>query len=446
MRYDIAQADVIEWCAAYGQQVAAGAAEPFHAVLSDFPYLLDFMGRGMRDAPHRVFAEGPMQPQVQALVDLLGVAAWEAAAILWYRAVCEGLAACTSPGSLMLAFAGPRTDDLLSIALRAAGWVVQDKIMYLYGSGMPHGLDLAKTTGDSGWAGYNTHLAPAYETVILAYRPIPGTYASVAQAYGTPGLNVDACRIARGGDAGNWPKNVIMQHLDACEVPVDCAPGCPVQQLADQSGHTVSKASRRGRMVRSPGDSYGTAHAKLGEETNTVRGYSDAGSAARFFYTTKATAWEREAGLQGGPVYMQQRTNPGGLEHEPRWAPKPTLNPHPTLKAIRAVAYLATLIRRPDHVGGRLLVPFSGVGSEMIGAHLAGWPYAQGIELDQDERYPGAFIPIAHRRVSWWSQFSTYEEAQAVARELGLQQERATLRRASAAPLPPLLQLLEVEL
>ena len=73
---------------------------------------------------------------------------------------------------------------------------------------------------------------------------------------------------------------------------------------------------------------------------------------------------------------------------------KQTANHHPTVKPLSLTKYLATLIKPPT--GGRLLVPFSGSGSEMIGALQAGWEYVEGVELTEE------YIPIAEARIKYW--------------------------------------------
>src|ERR1700721_1094985 len=55
-------------------------------------------------------------------------------------------------------------------------------------------------------------------------------------------------------------------------------------------------------------------------------------------------------------------------------------NPHPCLKPISLTKYFATLILPPAGKKRKLLIPFSGAGSEMIGALLAGWDSVVGIE------------------------------------------------------------------
>jgi site-specific DNA-methyltransferase (adenine-specific) len=69
-------------------------------------------------------------------------------------------------------------------------------------------------------------------------------------------------------------------------------------------------------------------------------------------------------------------------------------NHHPTVKPLDLCRYLATMLLPPAReTPRRLLVPFSGSGSEMIGALRAGWDHAEGIERDPD------YIAIAHARL-----------------------------------------------
>jgi len=93
--------------------------------------------------------------------------------------------------------------------------------------------------------------------------------------------------------------------------------------------------------------------------------------ASRFFYCPKASSKERHAGL-------------GGKK-----------NNHPCLKPIALTEYLAKLILPParENEFRRLLVPYSGTGSEMIGAIRAGWEIVEGIEKE------GSYIDIAEARI-----------------------------------------------
>lgn len=88
----------------------------------------------------------------------------------------------------------------------------------------------------------------------------------------------------------------------------------------------------------------------------------DIGGASRFFYCAKASKRERGEG-----------------------------NHHPTVKPLALCEYLARLIMPPRP--GKLLVPFAGSGSEMIGALRAGWPEVVGIERE------ASFVRIARMRL-----------------------------------------------
>lgn len=48
------------------------------------------------------------------------------------------------PGGHVLAFAGSRTADLMSLSIRLAGFEIRDSLAWLYGSGMPKSLDVSK--------------------------------------------------------------------------------------------------------------------------------------------------------------------------------------------------------------------------------------------------------------------------------------------------------------
>lgn len=74
-------------------------------------------------------------------------------------------------------------------------------------------------------------------------------------------------------------------------------------------------------------------------------------------------------------------------------------NSHPTIKPISLARHLATLLLPPASYGPRrLLVPFSGAGSEVIGADLAGWEAVTAVELEADH------VAIANARRAYWQQ------------------------------------------
>ena len=140
------------------------------------------------------------------------------------------------------------------------------------------------------------------------------------------------------------------------------------------------------------------------DPTNTEDvGYGDSGSASRYFYCAKASKSERNAGLEG---FEEKITNDGrktDIDNAFQRGTTLRSNSHPTVKPLSLTKYLATLIKPPT--GGRLLVPFSGSGSEMIGALQAGWEYVEGVELTEE------YIPIAEARIKYWLSVMAQEDA-----------------------------------
>jgi site-specific DNA-methyltransferase (adenine-specific) len=321
------------------------------------------------------------------------------------------------PGAMLLAFGGTRTFHRLACAIEDAGFDVRDCLMWLYGSGFPKSHDISKALdkqagatreivgrrqqpdirGDSfqnrqrhgktgnveildtapateiarRWDGWGSSLKPAWEPIILAMKPLDGTFAENAQRHGVAGLNIDSSRIGtgeggrrdgettatkrysdrgstnfaatpgpRGGDAkGRWPANLLLDEEAG-------------RLLDGQSGVTKSGAMKR-LVAPYPGEN----------ATGFLRGHSgphnqhgDSGGASRFFYCAKAT--------------KRDRTCEGQVE-----------NNHPTVKPRALMEYLCRLVTPPD--GGLVLDPFMGSGSTGIAALLTGNRFV-GIELEPE--------------------------------------------------------------
>jgi len=128
----------------------------------------------------------------------------------------------------------------------------------------------------------------------------------------------------------------------------------------------------------------GMGDERLGEESDV-------------FSLAKSRRSERDAGL--GDMPLQKAGAMSGEETRPD---RPTNHPmrhnvHPTLKPIKLTTHLATLLLPPPAYKPRLLVPFAGAGSEMIGAILAGWHEVIGLEREAE------YIEIAEKRLAYWS-------------------------------------------
>lgn len=254
------------------------------------------------------------------------------------------------PGAHLLAFGGSRTYHRMAVAIEDAGFEIRDCIMWLYGTGFPKSHNL-----DGAWDGWGTALKPAFEPIIVARKPLDGTVAANVLAHGTGALNIDASRIAapegkttggRGRSdgavgrqpstgydaaAGRWPANVIHDGSD--------------EVLEAFAAYGESKSSDRPRH-----NGAFKSVAKGQETARTSHGHADTGTAARFFYSAKASAADRAN------------------------------SKHPTVKPLALMRYLVTLVTPP---GGTVLDPFSGSGTTLQAAAECGFN-AVGIERDPE--------------------------------------------------------------
>src|SRR4029077_16651788 len=135
----------------------------------------------------------------------------------------------------------------------------------------------------------------------------------------------------------------------------------------------------------------------------------DSGGASRFFYCSKASRDEREQGLESLDAVAFGMSNQAKAEIKrgtDRFensgigvnSVKMVKNSHPTVKPIDLNRWLASLLLPPDSVKPRrLLIPFSGVGSEIIGSSLAGWDEIVGVEMDTK------YCETAKARIQHWT-------------------------------------------
>jgi site-specific DNA-methyltransferase (adenine-specific) len=315
------------------------------------------------------------------------------------------------PGAFLLAFGGTRTFHRLACAIEDAGWEIRDCMSWLYGSGFPKSLDISKAINKAAgaerkvvgqtshpdgrprnlvareigvheggqrlngvglnitapatpdaekWSGWGTALKPAWEPIIVAMKPLEGTFAENAQRHGVAGLNIDGARIEaeprplvvsdrRNGNGvyrdglqgskmigetsqGRWPANVLLDEESA-------------RQLDEQGGERVVGSGPVNRNGARQMDGWGL------DGKTTGMAYGDTGGASRFFYTAKASRSDRGHG-----------------------------NDHPTVKPTDLIKYLCKLTAAPT--GGVILDPFAGSGTTLVAAREVGRPCI-GIELDE---------------------------------------------------------------
>lgn len=291
--------------------------------------------------------------------------------------VWEELLRICKPGTMMLCFGGPRKYHRLTCEIENAGWEIRDCLMYLYGSGFP------KSHNHFGLEGYGTALKPAYEPIIMCQKPLDGTYAQNAEKWGVAGINIEGSRIGieeiktNGGNKfsnlygkyneaiesmhkGRWPANILFDEEAA-------------QQLDQMSGILKSGSTPTYQNKKSS-----FCNSKELIPNNPMS--SSYGGASRFFYCAKASKSERNKGLEGFELKECEKWPQSGVKKGSSRTP-PRQNNHPTVKPLKLIEYLLTLITPPNK--GLLLDPFLGSGTTLVAAAHLNIP-AIGIEMEQE--------------------------------------------------------------
>ena len=353
------------------------------SIVTDPPYELGFMGKS-----------------------------WDSTGIAFNVEVWREALRVLKPGGHLLAFSGSRTYHRMAVAIEDAGFEIRDQIMWIYGSGFPKSLNIAKAidkaSGFEGevigrgtswnrpdsedgntarmnvspgeydikelsetakqWQGWGTALKPAHEPMVLARKPLIGTVAANVLEYGVGGLNIDATRVEG--------------------VP----PSVPMGERT-KSGTTGATEKRNGEMSQP---------SSLGRfPANVIHDGSDEvvalfGEPARFFYCAKASKRDRNEGLEGFEdkiklTQMRSANGTGNKNFEGGFNDSIQKNTHPTVKPTDLMRYLCRLITPPN---GTILDPFTGSGSTGKGAIYEGFNF---IGIEKDESY----VEIAKARIEF---------------------------------------------
>lgn len=216
------------------------------------------------------------------------------------------------------------------------------------------------TAAASQWEGWGTALKPAFEPIVLARKPLSeGTVAANVLRWGTGALNIGACRVGTteaGGrprivsksekslntfgnglngsradgttSEGRWPANVLHDGSDEVVAAFPTTKARGNKGVSEDKGANADNVYAGGWKNRDCGESYN--HEPVGTD----------GSAARFFYSAKASKADRNG------------------------------SKHPTVKPISAMQWLARLITPP---GGVILDPFAGSGTTGAAAQIEGF-------------------------------------------------------------------------
>lgn len=414
--------DVIEWAKKYD-------GEPFHALFTDAPYHLTSIVKrfGKKDsAPAKFGTDGVFSRSSKGFMGNT----WDGGDLAFKPETWYSFMPHLYSGAFGMAFASSRGWHRMAVAIEDAGFIIHPTLFgWAYGSGFPK----ATRVKDDRFNGHRyglQALKPALEPIIVFQKPYEGRPFDNILETGAGTLNVDGGRIegqawkahdATGlaktkfftvgetpivhkepHNAGRWPANFLL--------------------LDDESVDSLDKQTgvKKGGFVRNRTDGarvFNNNGKNTGYTTDEVIDEPDGGASRFFFrvqeqldeadpvyYCAKAGRKERDAGLEGMPLkeirplgisQWEGQTNGSG---ENMGASSPARNPHPTVKPISLTKYLATLLLPPvEYAPRRLLVPFSGVASEIIGGFLAGWEEVVGVEITKE------YIPIAEARIEYWT-------------------------------------------
>jgi hypothetical protein len=438
------------------------------SVITDCPYGLKFMGQEWdHGVPGRPF--------------------WEA---------CLRVA---KPGAYLLAFGGTRTWHRLACAVEDAGWELRDTLLWLYGQGFPKGVDVGKAidreagierevgphrvrpdgttrpnrenwSGANGtvyaqdewtqtqggrmggresapatdaarlWDGWHSTLKPGWEPILLAMKPLDGSYARNALEHGVAGLNVDGCRVGitkrvpgslgtrtgwegygrrpgrqgkRATDGGNdpnlgrWPANVVLQHHESCVCRgtrrvkgSNGVRGASTRIYGGGEGFTaatgepVGYADADGMETVEDWDCHPTlCPVRLLDEQAGDRSCRDGHVDNRFGKFGHANCYGRANGADSPARVYGDSGGPSRFFYcsKASKAERGEGNTHATVKPLALMRWLCRLTKTPT--GGVVLDPFAGSGTTLLAAVLEGRK-AIGVEVSEE------YCRIARKRLA----------------------------------------------
>ena len=373
---------------------------------------------------------------------------WDSSGIAFQPETWQAVYRVLKPGAILLAFGGTRTYHRIACAIEDAGFEIRDTIAWVYGSGFPKSYDISKgidkqagaerevvgwhsthinrqntenwnksarpmthskfktensNTSGGGltpiappstpaaqlWHGWGTALKPAHEPIVLAMKPIDGTYVNNALTWGVAGLWIDGGRV---GYPEQEPDNRV--GTDFVSNGGDASANANDNQVPNK--YYVQMYKPTGRFP---------ANLIHSGEDEVLECFPN--DAQRFFYCAKASRSERNAGLEGMPERVKvwngqsDKSSSDIKPVEERWTTK-TLNHHPTVKPIELMRYLVRLTKTPT--GGVVLDPFTGSGTTGIACELEGREFV-GIEREAE------YVEIAEKRIAHY-ELPTFAEVE----------------------------------
>jgi len=233
---------------------------------------------------------------------------WDAGSISFDVSLWSEVYRVTKPGTLILAFAHPRTYHRLACAIEDAGFQIVTSIVWLYGQGMS----------------FQQNLRNLHEVIVVAQKPCKGSKKANIQEWGTGAYNFDKCKFGR---KKRCPSNVIVSESVAKELKEKGAYYyCPKPTIAERNA--------------------GCEHLKAKPQNSNGR--------SRTFNDRCANCGKKFIGSKQTICHC-----PPGVKKTDKTVYK-NKNNHPTVKPVKLMEYLLKLVT-PN--GGICLDLFGGVAS-----------------------------------------------------------------------------------
>ena len=383
--------------------MAAMEPESVDAIVTDPPYLLQFMGKTW-DSPTKLSGHATPDAETVGFYQAVGKGGrhdggmdnWRPGLMQeWHEAWARAAYRVAKPSAYLLAFGGTRTVHRMTVALEDAGWIIRDMLVWAYASGFPKS---------------KASLKPAWEPIVMARKPGP-----------LRELAIDACRIPMSADdaemirgAGGfmqagWEKPATgIYGTNSADHPmptIDASPHASGRWPANViltdpifdggiEGVVGGGETTSGKMLPTEVRNKPTVFGQdAGDGYTTIETYGDSGTYSRFFLVPKADRADREpvlGGLSGLAVddrihaFDEFNMNVGNTVAARR------RNSHPTVKPTELMRHLVRLV---TPTGGTVLDPFLGSGTTGLACELEGFPWI-GIEREAE------YVAIAEARLN----------------------------------------------
>lgn len=362
----------------------------FHACLTDPPYHLTSIVKrfgGENSSPAKFGKDGAF---ARASKGFMGQV-WDGGDVAFREETWQKIGGFLHPGAFTMAFASARGYARMAVAIEDAGFEMHPSLfLWNFSSGFPKATRIDNQVVRRGldgemWTGYRygkQALKPAIEPIICAQKPYFDSPVEVMINLGSGALNIDGGRVNE-----RYPANLVLSHMQGCKVVGEkWVEGYQINRWKDDAHPFGNGAGNEFETESIPGHFEDVYECEEGCPVEKMKADASFYHCSDFSYEVEEKILESDNCVTVKKPDHYERS--AGLEEN---------NPHPTLKPIALAKYLATLLLPPkEFAPRRILVPFSGAGSEMIGCMLAGWEEVVGIEMTPE------YVETANKRLAFW--------------------------------------------